>query len=33
MKNDLWFQKWHEEFGEFSHKYLKVMLNKSSVMF
>ena len=20
VKNDLWFQKWHKEFGEFSHK-------------
>ena len=30
MKNDLWFQKWYKEFGEFSHKYLKVMLDKSS---
>ena len=19
VKNDLWFQKWHKEFGEFSH--------------
>ena len=19
-KNDLWFQKWHKKFGEFSHK-------------
>ena len=31
VKNDLWFQKWHKEFGEFSHKQLKVMLDKSSV--
>ena len=31
VKNDLWFQKWHKEFGEFSHKYLKVMLDRSSV--
>ena len=31
VKNDLWFQEWHKEFGEFSHKYLKVMLDKSSV--
>ena len=28
VKNDLWFQKWHKEFGEFSHKKLKVMLGK-----
>ena len=31
VKNNLCFQKWHKEFGEFSHKYLKVMLDKSSV--
>ena len=31
MKNDLWFQKWHNEFSEFSHKKLKVMLDKSYV--
>ena len=31
LKNNLWFQKWHKEFGEFSHKYLKIMLEKSSV--
>ena len=31
VKNDLWFQKWHKEFGEFSHKKLKVMLDKSSI--
>ena len=31
VKNNLWFQKWHEEFGEFSHWYLKVMLDKASV--
>ena len=30
-KNDLWFQKQPKEFGEFSLKYFKVMLNKSSV--
>ena len=24
-------KKWHKEFGEFSHKQLKVMLDKSSV--
>ena len=30
-KNDLWLQKWHKEFGEFLHKYLKVMLDKSSL--
>ena len=23
--------KWHKKFGEFSHKHLKVMLDKSSV--
>ena len=31
VKNDLWFQKWHKEFREFSHKSLKLMLDKSSV--
>ena len=31
MKNDLCFQKGHKLFGEFSHKYLKVMLDNSSV--
>ena len=31
MKNDIWFQKWHKSFGEFSRKKLKVMLDKSSV--
>ena len=30
VKNDSWFQKWHKEFREFSHKQLKVMLDKSS---
>ena len=30
VKNDLWFQKWRNEFGGFSHKQLKVMLHKSS---
>ena len=31
MKDQLLFQKWHIEFGEFSDKYLIVMLDKSSV--
>ena len=31
MKNDLWFQKWHKEFCEFSCIEMKVMLDKSSV--
>ena len=31
VKNDLWFQKRHQSFGKFSHKQLKVMLDKSSV--
>ena len=31
VKNDLWFQKWHKEIGEFSYKYFKVMLDKSFV--
>ena len=31
VKNDLQFQKWHKKFGEFPHKLLKVMLDKSSV--
>ena len=31
MKNYLWFQKWYKQFGEFSYKQLKVMLDKSSV--
>ena len=31
MKNDLWFQKWHKEFDEFSQKEFKLMLDKSSV--
>ena len=30
VKNDLWFEKWHEKFGKFSQK-LKVMLEKSFV--
>ena len=30
VKNNLWFQKWHEEFGEFS-QWLKLMLDKSSL--
>ena len=30
MKNDLWFQKWHKEFGEFLQQ-LKVILDKSSI--
>ena len=30
MKYELGFQKWHKSFGEFSHKYLKVKLDKSS---
>ena len=32
-KKDLWFQKWHKEFGKFSHKKLKVMLDKSFACF
>ena len=31
VKNDLWFQKWHKEFGEFSQEKLIVMLDTSSV--
>ena len=31
MKNYLWFQKRHKEFGEFSHKQLRVMFDKSFV--
>ena len=31
VKNNLWFQKWHKEFGEFSYKQLKLVLDKSSV--
>ena len=31
MKNELWIQKSHKKFGEFSHKYSKVMVDKSSV--
>ena len=27
-QNDLWFQKWHKKFDEFSQKQLKVMLDK-----
>ena len=30
-KKDLWFQRRQKEFGEFSYKQLKVMLDKSSV--
>ena len=30
VKNDLWFQKRHKSFGEFSHQQLNVMLDKSS---
>ena len=31
VKNDLWFQKWHKEFCDLSHKQLQVMLGKSFV--
>ena len=31
VKNNIWFQKWHKSFGEFLHKKVKVMLDKSSV--
>ena len=31
VKNDLWSQKWHKEFGDLSNKQLKVMLDKSFV--
>ena len=30
MKNYLRFQKWHKEFDEYLHKYLKVMSDKLS---
>ena len=29
VKNDLWFQKWHKQFGDFSHQQPRVILDKS----